>query len=471
MTLARLVVPALRASAGGEFDHEAERIAEALALGVGGFIIFGGRPEAVAAMVADLVRRAGRPLLIGSDLERGAGQQFPGLTEFPPPRALAELDDLDAVATAATVTAREARTLGINWIFAPDADLDILPDNPIVQTRSFGADPAAVAECVRVWVQACEAEGALACAKHYPGHGRTATDSHADLPVVSESAETLAATDLLPFDAAIAAGVASVMTAHVAFPALDPSGAPATRSRPILSALRSVHRFDGLIVTDALIMDGAVAGRSEADGVVDAIAAGVDILLYPSDLPLVVASLDAALGDGRIRSPRALDALARYGRALAHVARPVDAERRHDHSATWMADRLLERGVRRAELVGLRAPLELVVVDDDLGGPYPPSASDHVEQTLAHAGVPLESGGSRIVLLCAEPRAWKGRAGLAPATLQRLEGLRASDLVVLFGHERLLAQIPGRAPVLVAWHRQRLMQEAVGRWMIRVLRG
>lgn len=488
MTLARLVMPALRAADGG-FEHEAARIDEALELGVGGFIIFGGRADAVRALTTDLVARAGRPLLIGSDLERGAGQQFDGLTEFPPPGALGSLNDLDAIATAAATTAREARSVGINWIFAPDADLDIEPLNPIVQSRSFGADPKRVADAVRVWVQACESAGALACAKHYPGHGRTRTDSHAGLPEVNESAATLEATDGVPFVAAIEAGVAAMMTAHVAFPALDPTGAPATRSRPILDHLRQARGFNGLIVTDALIMDGATVGRSEAEGVVDAIAAGIDILLYPHDVRAVVEALDRAVDAGSLPRERATDALARYERALAHVSRPVaagvarggttpeaataapTAASDATSAAASIADQLLSRGVHRAEIRRLTAPIELITIDDDLGGPYAPSPSDWLAKSLPAAGVTLASGGSPVVIVYAEPRAWKGRAGLSPSALARLnDSARDVALIVLFGHPRLIAELPGTAPVLVAWHRQRLMQEAVGRWLAAALR-
>ena len=467
MTLARLVLPALRSSTGGDFDHERERIAEALALGVGGFIIFGGAPDAVARLTKELVQQAGRPLLIGSDLERGAGQQFDGLTEFPPPRALAALDDLNAVRIAATVTALEARSVGVNWIFAPDADLDILPENPIVQTRSFGDDPARVAACVRAWVEACQATGALASAKHYPGHGRTATDSHAGLPVVTASARTLAETDALPFKAAIAANVASVMTAHVSYPALDPSGVPATRSRVILGALRRDLGFTGLTVTDALIMEGATADRSEAEGVVDAIAAGVDILLYPNDLATVVSALDAAAASGRIAPGRAADALDRYARALALTEEPLPTEPTApagDHSAA-MADRLLDLSLAGGP--ALRAPIELVTIDDDLGGPYAPSPSDWTARALIGAGIPGGRGGSRVLLVFAEPRGWKGRAGLGEASLRALADHDDVDLIVLFAHPRLTGELPQHVPVLVAWHRQRLMQDAVARWISR----
>src|SRR5688572_30105357 len=185
---ARLIMPALRCDALSGFAHEAGRIADTLEIGVGGYIIFGGTAESVRRLTADLLRRAGRPLLLASDLERGAGQQISGLTEFPPPMALASLGDPAVVRWAASVTAQEARAVGINWIFAPVADLDVLPENPIVQTRAFGGNANEVATCVRHWVEGCQAAGALACAKHYPGHGRTTIDSHTALPVVEAPA-------------------------------------------------------------------------------------------------------------------------------------------------------------------------------------------------------------------------------------------------------------------------------------------
>ena len=133
-------------------------------------------------LTADLLRRAGRPLLLASDLERGAGQQIAGLTEFPPPAALASLGMPAVVRWAGAVTAQEARAVGINWVFAPVADLDVLPDNPIVQTRAFGAIPNVSRPTCAAGSRAARPPGALACAKHYPGHGRTTVDSHIDLP-------------------------------------------------------------------------------------------------------------------------------------------------------------------------------------------------------------------------------------------------------------------------------------------------
>ncbi len=467
----RLILPALRWRPDGGFAHEAGAIAEALDLGAGGFIIFGGTVEAVRRLTADLLRRAERPLLVASDLERGPGQQVAGLTEFPPPAALAALDDPAVTRWAGAVTAQEARAVGINWIFAPVADLDVLPENPIVQTRAFGADPARVATLVRNWIEGCQGSGALACAKHYPGHGRTAVDSHVALPLVAASAATLRATDLVPFAVAVECGVASLMTAHVAYTGLDASGLPATLSRAILGVLRGEMKFDGLVVTDALIMDGALVGRRESDAAVEAVVAGVDLLLYPKDPRRVREALEAALVSGALARTRLEEALGRYERALVTATAPTPPVTRGPYeSADALADALLEQGMLKGSAPRLVAPLDLVVVDDDVGGPYPPSPGDWTEKALGAELVGRYDGGSRVVLVFAEPRAWKGRPGFGPESRDALANSAPNaDLVVLFGHPRLLDDLPTDAPVLLAWHRQRLMQEAVARWLRRRL--
>lgn len=463
----RLILPALRWRSEGGFGHEAATIADALELGAGGFILFGGTVEGVRRLTADLLRRAGRPLLIASDLERGAGQQVEGLTELPPPAALASLEDAAVVRWAGSVTAQEARAVGINWVLAPVADLDVLPDNPIVQTRAFGADPDRVASCVRTWIEGCQDAGALACAKHYPGHGRTTVDSHIDLPVVNAKAQLLMNTDMVPFAVAVESGVASVMTGHVAYPSLDPSGLPATLSKPLLDRLRNVLGFDGIVVSDALIMDGALQGRRESDAAVEAVAAGVDLLLYPKDSRRVKDALDQAIASGTLPRERLVEALIRYDRALVLANGPTAPVTRGPfESAAALADALLKQGMLRGSAPRLEGPIDLTVVDDDLGGPHPPGPSDWTQQTLGEELLGRYAGGSRVVLAFAEPRAWKGRSGFGPAARETLTDRAAdADLIVLFGHPRLLSELPAAVPVLVAWHRQRLMQEAVARWL------
>ena len=180
-------------------DEIDRRIDTALEVGVGGFVLFGGDADGVSALTSRARSDAGRDLWMAADLERGAGQQFRGLTELPPPAALAHHDDpLAATHRAAEITAEEALSVGVNWVLAPVLDIDAERKNPIIATRSFGSDPALVTSLGRHWIEACQARGALACAKHFPGHGRTLTDSHAELPVIPAAREALES-DLTPF--------------------------------------------------------------------------------------------------------------------------------------------------------------------------------------------------------------------------------------------------------------------------------
>jgi len=471
-SLARLVFPALRwRPSHGGFEHERAKIDAALAAGVGGFIIFGGTREAVTALTTELRQQAGRPLLVGADLERGPGQQVQGLAELPPPAALGWLDDLDATTACGMITGAEARSVGINWAFAPVCDLDLEPKNPIVQTRSFGVDPVRVGEQAAVWIRALQEHGVQGCAKHYPGHGRTTQDSHETLPRVRASAADLQQVDGMPFEYAIRAGVGSVMSAFVAYPEWDRSGRAASFSSTILGYLRDTLNFGGLVVTDALIMAGATATQPVPAATVSAVAAGCDALLYPNDFQRVVAALDRAVG-ADIATARADEALARYDRALLDWGDLPDQGEPDFTGHVGVADGVADRVVHlvRGEAPEIRTPLVVSIVDDDVGGPYTIPPRDVFHQSLREAGISLEQRATpsrqRIILVYAEPRSWKGRADLGPrsrAALRRF--VPGAALVVLLGHPRLAAQIPGTAPILLCWHGQALMQRAAARWV------
>ncbi len=474
--LARLVLPALRWHARTGFRHEHARIEQTLALGVGGYILFGGTADAARALIRDVGAAAPHPLLFAADLERGAAQQFAGLTRLPPPAALGFLGKPDLTARCGEITAREARSLGINWVYAPVADLDIEPDNPIIQTRSFGDVPAAVSAHVAAWIRAAEAAGVVSTAKHYPGHGRTTTDSHETLPVVTTPLAELLATDLEPFAAAVTAGARSVMTAHVAYTQWDPSGVPASLSAPMLGYLRRELGFGGVIVTDALIMEGVLEGRGAAGAAVAAVAAGNDVLLYPDDPGAVVRALDAAAGSTLERS-RLDDALERVTR-LAEGAAGKAGQAPDLAGDAAFADALADMSLHtlRGEALSLAPPLAITVVDDDVGGPYRVGPRDLFARRLAELGVAVAGTratgrGSRIVLVYSEPLSWKGRAWLGKRSLAALRRQApGAALIILFGHPRLASQIPGTAPVLCAWHGQPLMQDAAARWVAARLR-
>jgi len=479
--IAELFYPAIRWDAQHGYEGEREAIEIALKLGVGGFILFGGPSEQVVVLTEHLHSKSSIPLLIGADLERGAGQQFAGQTALPPLAAIASLEDIQAVRRAASISAAEARELGINWIYAPDCDIDVEPNNPIIGTRSFGSDPERVGEYAAAWIDACQAEGVLACAKHFPGHGRTTADSHKELPRVEESAETIRETDLVPFRSAIERGVASVMSAHVAFPALDPSGVPATLSRKILTdLLRQELAFTGLVVTDALIME-AVLGKGESGAVVQALAAGCDCLLYPTNVLESVRAVQKAVDDKQLDADRIHQSIERRRRWARWAALSRDTNRSSHDESGWSVQ-LAEQVVHllRGKMPRLRQPWNLVIVDDDVGGPYPAPSRDPLVSALRTGGIDLAvngetpADGATVIALFGDIRAWKGRPGYssgAKETVRRaLEGKDPADcLIIQFSHPRLAAELDVLAPILCAWGGEAVMQRAAARVLLREL--
>ena len=249
-------------------------------------------------------------------------------------------------------------------------------------------------------------------------------------------------------------------------PALDPSGAPATFSPAILGHLRAQLGFDGLIVTDALMM-GAAAGGEPGSPAVRALAAGCDLMCYPADPIAAHAAIEKAIADGTLSRERVVEALGGYEEALKRADTAGKRGSGEVGNSAAIADRLLARGLVRGAEPRFKTPIDLVIVDDDQGGAWPASSHHYLTIVLQDAHVALGPGGSRIVLAFAEPRASKGRAGFGAESLEVLEGFaREADAVILFGHPRLAAQVPRGAPLVVAWHRQRLMQEAAARWIL-----
>ena len=480
-TANELLVPAIRWQGAAGFAPEQQRIDRALAAGVGGFVIYGGTQDAVRALTRDLRRRSKTPLLIASDCERGAGQQFGGATGLPPLAALASLGDLDALRRAARLTAKEARTIGVNWVLAPVCDLDLDPDNPIVGTRAFGSDPIATAALARTWIEACQSEGVLATAKHFPGHGRTTTDSHLVLPRVDATDDELREVDLVPFRAAMDAGVAVLMTAHVAYPALDPSGAPATCSRDIVGGmLRIAMAFDGLVVTDALDMAGVLDGATEGEAAVMALGAGCDLLLGPVDLDGTIAALARAV-DEHLLDAAAVQRSLRRRRKWAQWASSPDEFRKPSAADIAWGVQLTDRVIHlvRGSPPAVRAPIEIAVVDDDRDAPSTP-LRDVFFETLRTSGVAARAvdgptPGTRstfVIALFGEVRSRRGRSGYSPDAQARVEELSAAAraagreaMVFQFGDPRWSRAIPGDLPVACAWGGEGGMQAAAARWL------
>jgi beta-N-acetylhexosaminidase len=286
-----------------------------------------------AVVTNQLQRRAKIPLIVGADFEAGTGMRIDEGTSFPSAMAIAATGDPKLAYEAGKYTALEARAAGVHWIFAPDADVNNNPDNPIINIRSFGEDPASVAEFVSQFVRGVQDNGALATAKHFPGHGNVGVDSHITLPIVPGSRADLEKTELVPFRAAIAAGVGSIMPGHLAVPALEMnSDLPATLSRNILTGLlRDDMKFRGLIITDALDMGGVTANYAPGEAAVRSVQAGTDVLLMSPAPDAAIAGLEEAVKSGRITEKRINESVRRILAAKSRLGlnkeRYVDVEK------------------------------------------------------------------------------------------------------------------------------------------------
>jgi beta-N-acetylhexosaminidase len=287
------------------------------------------------------------PLLISADLEMGPGMRLDDTPWWAPNMAVAATGDPKWARLQGEATALQARAMGINWLYAPTADVNNNPDNPVINTRSYGEDPQMVAEFTRAFIEGAQAAGAMACAKHFPGHGDTSTDSHIGLPVVDVSRERLERLELVPFRAAIAAGVGSIMSAHIALPQIEDELAapvrkldqretasaeflsqtevnaarvtlPATLSRKIMSGLlREELKFNGLIVTDAMSMAGVAARYTPAEAAVKAVKAGADMIEKSPDIDAAIAGIKEAVAKGEIAEARINASVERILRAKA----------------------------------------------------------------------------------------------------------------------------------------------------------
>jgi len=278
-----------------------------------GHLVQRADPVEAAKIINDLQRAARIPLVVGGDLERGASMRFKDTTVFPHAMAFAAAGDPAAARYEGEVTAREARAIGVNWIFFPDADVNSNPDNPIINIRSYSEDPRQVSEYVDAFLEGASSDPhnrVLTTAKHFPGHGDTAVDTHLKLATIPADRKHLDDVELAPFRAAIAHGVDSIMTAHLTVPSIG-GDTPATFSAPILTQLlRGDLGFKGIIVTDALDM-GGIRNYSSGEAAVKALEAGVDVLLMPGDPVAAINAVVAAVKQGRIPKSRVDEALNR----------------------------------------------------------------------------------------------------------------------------------------------------------------
>jgi beta-N-acetylhexosaminidase len=289
-------------------------------------------PYEAAQLLNNLQHDSKLPLLIAADFELGLSNRLNGATAFPNAMALGATGHLDYAESFGRITGQEARAIGVHWNFFPVADVNSNPDNPIINTRSFGGDAQQVGDFVSAYIRGAHSAGMLVTAKHFPGHGDTATDSHLGLAQVSGDRSRLDSVELPPFRKAIQAGVDAVMVAHVTAPALDsaPNSVATVSPTIVTGLLRHDLQFSGVVITDALDMAGLTRLYAKDIGreAVDAFKAGNDMLLIPPDLGAAYAAMIAAVRSGEISESRLDESVLKILKLKAslglHKARLVD---------------------------------------------------------------------------------------------------------------------------------------------------
>jgi len=270
--------------------------------------VINARPFEMATFINHVQRLAKTPLLVASDFEHGASMRVSDTAKFPYLMAFGAAHDQSLIRELGAATAHEARALGVDWILAPDADVNNNPDNPVINVRSFGEDAQTVAADVGAFIEGAHSDPqnyVLVSAKHFPGHGDTAEDSHMQLARLDEPKDRVESVELVPFRSAIAHGVDSIMTAHMTVAAFETQPIPATVSHKVLTGLlRDELGFKGIVVTDGMDMAGLSALYSPGEAAVRAIEAGADVLLMPANPEACIRALMEAVASGRISAAR-----------------------------------------------------------------------------------------------------------------------------------------------------------------------
>ena len=467
-------------------------------LEVGGIIASIGSPLDIAAKLNVLQQHARIPLLVASDLEGGTVMRFNGGTAFPTNMGVAATGrELDAYEMG-RITAIEGRAVGIHLVFAPVADVNNNAANPIINTRSFGGDPKAVAELVSAEVRGLQEHGMLATAKHFPGHGDTGTDTHIALPVIDAPWSRLDSVELVPFRAAIKSRVAAIMSAHIALPGIDSGQVrPATLTPALLTGvLRDSLGFEGLVVTDALDMGAIVKTYGPGESAVLALLAGADILLQPADPRAAIDAVVAAVEQGRVSQAR----LDQSVRRVLEMKRKLGLFRQRTvpldgvMNAVGTAEhQVIARDVTARSLVLVRdsggvvtrvrggaQPISLLIYADDpasalgttlvndlraagytvttfrLWPSSGPASYDSARTALAAAPVAVVAASIRV-------SAWSGTISLPPLVAELVNGtaLTQPTVLVSFGSPYLLNQAPAVQGYLLAWAARPINEQAV----------
>ncbi len=509
MTLEERVGQLLMPDTTGVLIHEASeeyaRLVHAIErLGVGGFIIYNGDALTTAALTNRLQRHARVPLWFASDFEGGVGMQLRGGTRLPRAMALAATGDTEAAAAAARITAREGRALGVHVNFYPVLDVNNNPSNPIINTRAFSDNPETVANWGTAFIRAAQDAGQIATAKHFPGHGDTALDSHILLPTLDASRERLQQIELPPFRIAVGRGVRAIMTAHIAVPALDEGATelrPATLSPALVDGLlRREFGFDGLIFSDALSM-GAISNAYEpGEAAVLAILAGCDVALYPVDVVAAHAALCDAVAQGRLQRER-IDASVRrilHAKAwcglqherqvsldnvwdvLSSPAHTATARELFERAVTLVRDPLGLLPLRNKRVVAIvlkdSVPVWAHVLREPSGARFSKEVVAEFRARVVESGadaadieaILMETRDCDVALvgICARVAAYKGSVALAQAhaeVLQALDEAGVPIIAAVFGNPYVLPRMPLRATTLLTFESAVESEEAAVR--------
>lgn len=481
---------------------------------VGGFIISVGSPTEVAAKLNALQAMSTVPLLFGADLEAGAGFRarggyfvpnaidLGGAIVFPPEMAIGATRDTTLAYEQGRLTAIEGRALGIHIAYAPVLDVNNNPDNPVINTRSYGEDPDLVARMGVAFIHGLQDHGMIATGKHFPGHGDTGVNSHLALPVVTVSRSRLDALELVPFRAAIKGGVGAIMSFHGVMPALDSSNVPGTLSPKVLTdLLRGEMGFKGIIISDAMDMRGVLDQFGAAEAAKRAIAAGVDVLIQPLDVAQTIDAVVTGVSEGRYTEARLDSSVRRVMEAKRALGlarnKLVDLSRLRflvgDSSNTQIARRVAEKSItlvkdslrqiplsvpgarvlsitlaRRTDLPAgnafnaeLRSGLpnlrtEFVATEDAaLNYPRLIAAADSADVTIVSSYIGHRSD----ALTVSAPQAFTN-------FVQTLVQRGRKPIVVAFGNPYLLQQLPWVGTYLVAWGGFPVSQAAAARALL-----
>ena len=467
---------------------------------VGGYTISVGSPLEIASKLNAMQEMAEIPLIIGADLEAGAGFRarggyfipnaidLGGAVVFPPEMAIGATGDTALAYQQGRLTAVEGRALGIHIAYTPVLDVNNNPANPVINTRSFGEDPAMVARLGAAYIRGIQDNGMIATGKHFPGHGDTGVNSHLALPVVSVSRNRLDSVELVPFREAVESGVGAIMTFHGAMPALDSTGVPGTLSEKVMTGLlRNDLRFRGIIISDAMDMRGVLDQYGAVEAVKRAVAAGVDILIQPLETTQTIDAVLAGLREGRYDEARLEQSVRRILSAKARVGlhrnklakldsiRYVVGDSTHVNMARRIAERSITLVKDSLSQVPLRVAQNARILSVTLARRTDLSAGITFNATLRET-----VQGVRAELLAAEDPAadyarlerladsvdvvvissymghsWDAVTANAPQAfagfVNRLTARGKRPVVVSFGNPYLLQQIPGVPAYVVAW--------------------